>query len=336
MNLSAHVTEFLRRHGLAQSTGVVAISGGPDSVVLAHLLIEQLLAGKLERLILAHVNHQLRGDESDVDESFVQSLPRLWQLADDRRLICHTTRIDMAALALAEQDNLESIARRERYRWLTELAQQEGGAWIATGHTADDQAETVLFRLLRGSGVLGLAAIPEHRALAANVALIRPLLEIRRRTVHDYLRDNRLPCRVDGSNGDLRFTRNRLRLELLPLLEREYNPAVIEILCRLAEQARELHGEAERQALNLLTEAELPRAGKVLVFSVERLQDRTSNEVREMFRFVWQREEFPMGEMSFERWQRLAEIVQGSPSAGDFPGKIHVRRSGRVVQVVTE
>lgn len=336
MNLSAHVAACLDRHGLIGSTGIVAVSGGPDSVALAHLLTEQLRAGKLQRLILAHVNHLLRGDESDGDELFVQGLPALWQFGKDPRLTFRVTRIDMAQLAKVERGNLESVARRERYRWLTELAQAESAAWIATGHSADDQAETVLFRLLRGSGVLGLAGMVECRMLDAGVRLLRPLLSVRRQALLDYLHINYIPYRVDSSNRDLRFTRNRLRRELLPLLQEQYNPGVVEILCRLAEQARELHDENERQALRLLAEAELPRAGAMLVFSTKRLLACEANQVREMFRSVWQREGWPMGEMDSERWQRLVEISRGTLTAADFPGKIHARRVGRVIQVLPE
>src|SRR4029077_4753551 len=151
------------------------ISGGPDSVALAHLSVNLLQDGKIERLIFAHVNHQLRGEESDADEAFVRDLPTRWQIAD-ACLMCKTTRIDVAAIAEAERDNLESVARRERYRWLTHLAKDEGAAWIAAGHSADDQAETVLFRLLRGSGVLGLGGMTECRLLEDELRLVRPLL----------------------------------------------------------------------------------------------------------------------------------------------------------------
>lgn len=333
MDLAAHVAEFLQRHDLEQSAGIVAVSGGPDSIALAHLLVELLQKGKLPRLIFAHLNHQLRGEESDADEAFVQQLPTLWQIADDPRLLCKTTRIDVAAIAEAERDNLESIARRERYGWLAQLARAGGAAWIATGHTADDQAETVLFRLLRGSGVVGLGGMSERRPLGNALWLIRPLLSVRRQALHDYLRDGKIPYRIDSSNRDRRFSRNRLRLELMPMLEEHYNAATVEVFCRLADQAQELSGEIIAQADRLRAEAELPRAGEILVFSADRLQKAPANLAREMFRRVWNREGWPMGDMDFECWHRLVEIVSGVCSAWDFPGRIHVRRVGQVVQI---
>ena len=161
MSLASSVMDCLQRHALERTAGVVAVSGGPDSVALAHLCLGLLQDGKIERLIFAHVNHQLRGAESDTDETFVQGLLALWHMDGDPRVSWQTTRIDVAAIAKTEHNNLESIARRERYRWFLQLARAENAAWIATGHTTDDQAETVLFRLLRGSGVLGLGGVPE-------------------------------------------------------------------------------------------------------------------------------------------------------------------------------
>src|ERR1043165_6199768 len=117
MTLSASITDFFRSHHLENTTGIVLISGGPDSVALAHLLVGLVRDVPFERLILAHLNHQLRGDESDADERFVQELPSRWLAANDVPLTCRTERRDIAAIAKAEHANLESIARRERYRW---------------------------------------------------------------------------------------------------------------------------------------------------------------------------------------------------------------------------
>jgi tRNA(Ile)-lysidine synthase len=331
MNLTSIIDACLKRHGLQHTVGIIAVSGGADSVALAHLGVGLLDAG-YTRMILAHVNHQLRGDESDGDEAFVRSLPALWRTHTDR-LTVQARRIDVAAIAQEEHDNLEAVARRERYRWLAELAKEEGASWIATGHTADDQAETVLFRLLRGSGVLGLGGMTECRALDSGVPLLRPLLSIRRSALLEYLHNKQIAYRIDSSNRDLRFTRNRLRHNLLPLVERDYNPGIVDVLCRLAEQAQELHRETLADAARLLTEAELPRAGEMLVFSIAKLGAAPANCVREMFRLVWQREGWPMGDMDFERWHRLAEIVQGSPAAWDFPGRIHAKRVGGVIQI---
>jgi tRNA(Ile)-lysidine synthase len=173
----------------------------------------------------------------------------------------------------------------------------------------------------------------ERRPLGETVAVIHPLLALRRQQLLDYLHAGAIPYRVDSSNLDVRFTRNRLRRQLLPQLEQDYNPGIIDVLCRLAEQAREFHDDISRAAAQLLAQAELPRAGDMLVFSVPALRSASANLMREMFRRVWQREHWPMGDMDFPRWQRLVEIAQGTQSACDFPGNIHVRRVGNVMQL---
>lgn len=333
MNLSAHVADFLRRQALENTIGVIALSGGPDSVALAHLLARQTRQGLLSRLIVAHVNHQLRGDESDADERFVQQIPQRLDLGGDARLDVRTTRIDVAALAAARQENLENTARDARYGWLATVAQEEGAAWVATGHSADDQAETVLFRLMRGSGLTGLAGMREARALTGNVRLVRPLLAVRRREILAYLEQENIPYRIDSSNRDERFTRNRIRERLLPLLQEEFNPAIVEVLGRLAEQARDVVEEVEAMARRLLAEAELPRAGAILVFAGDRLSQAPVNHVREMFRLVWIREGWPLRDMDFARWNRLAEIVASTSATVNFPGGIVVERKGRVLRI---
>jgi tRNA(Ile)-lysidine synthase len=325
MNLESHIADVLARHHLKRTVGVVAVSGGPDSIALAHLLIDALLQGKLERLILAHVNHQLRGNESDADEQFVRELVQ-------PGVSVRTTRIATAAMAENERGNLESIARRERYRFFEQVAREDGAVWVATGHTADDQAETVLFRLLRGSGVLGLSAMSECRPLG-ETRLIRPLLHARRQCVLDYLHLKQIAYRIDSSNQELHFSRNRLRHELLPLLRAHYNAGINDVLCRLAEQASDLDAIVTEQAITLLRVAERPRAGSILVFAVDALMGVNAHLVREMFRLVWQRESWPMGDMDHERWQRLVEIALGTRAGGDFPGRIHVRRVSGVLQM---
>ncbi len=334
MNLVQHVANWLDSHGFGGTAGVIAISGGPDSVALAHLCIELVKAGTLPKLILAHVNHQLRGDESNADEAFVQSLPTLWAMAGDARLIVRSCRIDVAALAEAERENLESTGRNARYDWLTRVAQDEGADWIATGHTADDQAETVLFRLLRGTGVLGLGGIADLRDTeVATVAIIRPLLAVRRADLHEYLRISNISYRVDSSNADLRFRRNWLRAKLIPMLRDECNPEIVTTLCRLAEQAKNLQADIDAESARLLALSEKPRAGAMLVFAVEPLRMASDNQMRELFRAVWRREGWPASAMDAKHWQRLVTLVQGPAAVCDFPAGVHVRRVGTVLQL---
>jgi tRNA(Ile)-lysidine synthase len=324
--LRAGVRQFLGEQPAA-STGVVAVSGGPDSVAL----LRALLLETTGTLVIAHLNHQLRGAESDADEAFVRRLHEQLAAASVR-LLLRCSRLDVRAESTG--DNLESAGRRLRYEWLTEVARATGAAWVVTGHTAEDQAETVLHRLLRGTGLRGLAGIPRRRALAPGIQLVRPLLHVRRAEILAFLEQLGQPFRSDSSNLDRYFTRNRLRYELLPLLAREYNPAVADVLNRLAEQADEVQTFLAERARALLTAVELPRAGKTIVLDARWLAEAPALLVREALRMLWEREVWPMGEMGFEDWQRALKVVRGEESAVDFPAGVRMRRMGHVVQVV--
>lgn len=320
---------------------VVAVSGGADSVALVRALDAARDSCAPLPLVLAHLNHQLRGRDSDADEDFVVALHAQLTAAGRPNLILCRTRRDIAAQARAEAVNLEALARRERYRWLAETAQAHGIKYIATGHTANDQAETVLHRLLRGTGLRGLRGIAARRVPASGVCehpdvgltLIRPLLAATRADILAYLHELGQSYREDASNSDLRFTRNRIRHELLPLLAEQYNPAIVRVLTSLAEQAEETYCIEEAEASAMLAQAELPRAGELLIFDLPYLRTAPRHRVREMFRLVWMRENWPQGGMDRAAWERLACVVFEDLTAVDLPDGLHVRRRERVVQL---
>jgi tRNA(Ile)-lysidine synthase len=317
------VEAALRRHGIAGGI-VVAVSGGPDSVALLHALRDARGAAPL---VAAHLNHQLRGPESDADEAFVRELCH--RLSID----CRVHRLDVRAAADVAKDNLEAVARRLRYDWLAHTAGEVGAAWVATGHTANDQAETVLHRLLRGTGLRGLRAIAARRELAARVCLVRPLLAVTRAEVIAYLTEIGQEYRQDSSNRDPARTRNRIRTQLLPLLTTEYNSRIIAVLARLAGQAEEAFAGQSSEAHSLLAAAELPRAAGVLVFDAARLAAAPRALLREMFRLVWEREGWPVAGMGFDAWERVAAVALGETGAAELPDGIRVQSRERVVQL---
>jgi len=317
--------------GTVETAGVVAVSGGPDSVALLRALLAVRPAHV--PLVIAHLNHRLRGGDSDADEAFVAALHTRLQAEGTANLGYRCERIDVAAHAAERGDNLEAAARTIRYDWLADVACEAGARWVATGHTADDQAETVLHRLLRGTGLKGLCGIPPRRELAPGIEVIRPLLSVTRVQVLAFLKALGQDMRQDASNADLRLTRNRIRHELLPLLAERYNPAIAGVLCRLAEQTRDVQQREEMAAQALLAEAKLPRAGELLVFDATRLSAAPRQLVREVFRLVWERSDWPVGEIGFEGWDRVAAVAFGEVTAVDLPGGVRVRRRGRVVQV---
>ena len=311
--------------------GVVAVSGGPDSVALLRALLALRPIANPGALVFAHLNHQLRGEESDADEAFVRKLNGTFIGVGNLELRCD--RLDVATRAHAEGVNLEDMARRLRYDWLARVAGEAGASWVATGHTKDDQAETILHRLVRGAGLKGLRGIALRRPLAPGIELVRPLLAVTRAEVLAYLQAEGQEYRQDSSNADLHRTRNRIRHELLPLLKESYNPAIVSVLGRLAEQAEETYRVEEGQARQLLAEAELPRAGALLVFHRQALAAAPRHCVRELFRLVWEREGWPLGDMDFDAWGRLAAVALGESTAVDLPGGIRARCRERVVQI---
>jgi tRNA(Ile)-lysidine synthase len=326
------VERWLRRNEIGIGGMVVAVSGGPDSVALLRALLTVHPPRDGEMMVVAHLNHRLRGAESEADAAFVRDLhEQLVRNYPSLKLRCES--MDVAASARAEHANLEAVARRMRYDWLAKVAQESGVPWIATGHTADDQAETVLHRLLRGTGLQGLRGIAARRALAPGLEVGRPLLDVTRAEVMEYLESEGQTYRVDATNAELRFTRNRIRHQLLPHLARRYNPEIAAVLCRLAAQAEEAYRRVRAQAQALLEKTELPRAGDLLIFDRQRLGDAPRPLVCEMFRLVWAREVWPTGRMSFAAWERIADSAQGRAARVDLPEGIQIRCQERVVQL---
>ena len=220
---------------------LVGISGGRDSVALVHLL----LAAGYRRLVLCHVNHRLRGRASGADERFVK------RLAARLELPCHTTAVDVAALARTRGESVETAARHASYAFFAQIARKTRSPVLLLGHHADDLVETFLFNLFRGSGTRGLGNMsadstrpvypvlnPGPRSKPVLLRIVRPLLGIWREEIDSYVAEHRLPYREDESNAALHHTRNRIRHELLPLAKAIFGRDVAKNLWRTAEILR--------------------------------------------------------------------------------------------------
>lgn len=245
-DLASRLFETIHKQGMlrAGERVGVAVSGGADSVALLLLLLELRLKLGIVPSV-AHFNHQLRGRASDGDEKFVA------KLAAKLGLPFHLARANIAAAARREKVNLEEAARRARYAFFSRLAEEGQVDRVAVGHTADDQAETVLGHLLRGTGLAGLGGI---HPMAACVA--RPLLEVRRAELRAYLKAKRQTWREDATNQDTSRMRARIRRKLLPVLERQFQPAVVKHLVMLAQLARE-----DEAFLDAAVEGQLAKLG---------------------------------------------------------------------------
>jgi len=223
-DLHIRIISAIRKNQLFKpgDTLIIGLSGGADSTALLDLLAT--LPAFPVRLVAAHLNHCLRGGDSDDDEQFCRELAAHYNIHFESR------RVDIKTVANRESLNLEDAGRRARVIFFDELVTRWQAAAVVLAHHADDQAETVLMRLLRGSGMTGLAGMPWRNGRG----YIRPMLDISRVDIEAYLAERRLSWREDTSNLDTAFLRNRIRHELLPLLER-YNPAVRNTLATTAD-----------------------------------------------------------------------------------------------------
>jgi tRNA(Ile)-lysidine synthase len=255
------IAQTIVRHRMfepAQQVGV-AVSGGADSVCLLHVLLE--LAPRWDlRLSVLHLDHGLRGEESRQDAEFVRGLADRLGLA----LFLRETPVAQSP------DNLEQAARQARLAFFRETIAGGAVQRVATGHTRSDQAETVLFRFLRGSGTAGLAGIRP----VTSEGIVRPLIEVERSEVRQFLVDRGIAWREDSTNSSFQFARNRIRHELLPQIAREWNPAIGETLANTADWAlaEEAWWEAEidrlaRQHFTVTDGAILLRAGLLAAIS---------------------------------------------------------------------
>jgi tRNA(Ile)-lysidine synthase len=222
---------------------LVGVSGGADSVALVHVLQE--LADKWRlRLRLLHVNHSLRGAESDADERFVKALARRLGLP----VICE--RLDLRKLRRTPHTSLEERCRQERYHCYVEHARCYRADGIVLAHHKDDLAETVLMRMLRGAGSHGLAAfLPKTRY--QGVGILRPFYDVTRDEIRRFLKSRTIAWREDSSNRNMRFLRNKVRSTLIPFLQKEFNPAIADVLARTAQLFRIEDEYLERQTKHI-------------------------------------------------------------------------------------
>lgn len=311
---------------------VVAVSGGADSVALlramATLKTKYVGSGAL---VVAHLDHQLR-DEAQADSAWLANL------CCGLGVTLEVGSTDVASRSVSYGDGLEAAARDARYEFLVRTAERLGARYVAMAHTADDQTETVLHRILRGTGLTGLAGIPSRRRLSESVTLVRPILLATRAEVLSYLATLGQDYRSDLSNEDERFTRNRVRHQLLPQLRSSFNPEVDAALRRLASQASET-----QQAIELLAEK---LAADCVIASPDRPQQENGEVqidcltlceqpdvlIREVCKLAWRQAGWSMQAMGFVEWGLLAAMVAGQRQHANLPGNVRaLRQSDRLV-----
>jgi tRNA(Ile)-lysidine synthase len=344
-------------------TVLAAVSGGADSVALLRGLVaiaqsdaEGHLGGNdpasgggapAGRLVVAHYHHGLRGAEADADLQFVVDLCQrlgvecvIGRADPSDSHGCKSTELvsDLKPQASSLKPGASEKASRDaRYQFLIATAQRLGARYVAVAHTADDQAETVLHHILRGTGLAGLSGMPRARELADGIALVRPLLGARRAAARVYLADIGQSFREDSSNVDSAYTRNRLRNELLPALAADYNPQIVDALLRLGGLAADAQELVIAQAGELLERSVACRERGRVTLQAALLASAPQHLVREMLMLEWREQRWPLAAMGHNEWTLLAAMTTNSaPCKRVFPGEVIAERTADKLTLTCE
>lgn len=297
--LVAKVEATIGKHRLLKSGDriLVSVSGGPDSVALLSLLIE-LRDNFKWNLEVAHIDHKLRGKESDKDLEFVK------RLAAKYGLEFHSNSFNTKKFAREHKLSLEDAARQIRYAFLEKTAQKIKADKIALGHTQNDQAETVLMRLFRGAGTLGLSGIPIKRG-----KLVRPLLEISREEVLKYLKQKKLFYRIDKSNLTPQFLRNKIRHKLLPWLKNEINPEIISTLSRTATILSEIEQYLDKETKKIFEKLTQTGKNKILI-NRQKFSNLENIFRKNLVRYSWTKLTAETYPLEFKQVERVLDLVE--------------------------
>ena len=300
---------------------LVGVSGGPDSVALLHGLV--VLAGREGRnytLTAGHLDHGLRRD-SAADADFVADLARRWGI---EFIMEHT---DAGAQARREGEGLEQAGRTVRYDFLQRAAAQCGAQAVALGHHADDNAETILFRILRGTALRGLSGMKPSRPLGnSGVRLIRPMLGVRRCEVLDYCRRAGLAWREDHTNADTAYRRNFIRHELLPLMRERINPQADEALLRLGAFAAQVEEFLVRQAEELLSRSVSHEDADRILIDVTIFAAAAPVIRATACRVALERLGAPQRDLTAEHLAAMETLLNAPDETVNLPGQFHALR----------
>ena len=313
--LPDRVLRTIRRHDLIPrgSRVAAAISGGPDSAALAHVLNELQRAGEFTLAGLAHFNHRLRGDAAAGDERFCRDVAAAIGVAID------VESADVDALAREWGVSIEAAGRRARYEFFARAAGRLAADHIAVGHTRNDQAETFLLRLLRGAGPRGLGGIHPRAG-----AIVRPLLDATRADVMAYLAARRLDWREDESNADVAIARNRVRHELIPFLTERFSAGIVDVLAREADLARDEEAWLETSAIEMASGVVLSKDGTHIRLDATALRAVPLALARRIVRGVL----IEVEDAPFAGFEHVEAVLGLEPDqALDLPG-VHVARCG--------
>lgn len=267
MTLENKVLETIKKYQLIEKEDklVIGVSGGPDSMALLHILLTLQEKEQIPSctLLVAHVNHMLR-KEADEETAYVEEFCRLHQIP------CFVKRAKVEELAQKAKMGTEEMGRNIRYQFFEEVKEKEKAQKIVTAHHANDNAETVLMNILRGSGTAGLKGIEPIRKNEKNVVFVRPLLNCTKEEIYEYCKEKNLQPKIDKSNQENVYNRNKVRNILIPFLEKEWNPNIVATLNRLSELARQENQYIERQTQKAYEDMVLEEGKDSIVLSLKK------------------------------------------------------------------
>jgi len=305
---------------------LVGVSGGPDSVTLLHVL-SGLKKEYALNIVIAHLDHKFRGDESVLDRKFCEDLAGKYnfEIAWDE--------IDVPKIAEEKGISPEEAARFERYDFFKRVAKEKLISKIAIGHTRDDQAETVLMRIIRGAGMKGLGGISPVKDIHG-YKIIRPLIEASRKEVEDFIAENDLKFRKDSSNEKTVFTRNKVRLELIPLLEKDFNPNIKEVLANMAENLQiedeflAKYGNRKFKSMSKVRQEEISIDMKKFKKQPEAVRKR-------ILRAALKELKGDLRRFTYQHWKEMEELINNRPvnSVVDLPAGMTITKDRAAISL---
>lgn len=310
---------------------VLAVSGGADSMAALAGTLE-IFPNAHDRFVVAHVDHALREPDSAADAEFVH------KAAENYGIACRIKTLTPGSLELRKKGSLEENARAVRYRFLSEVAAESGHAAVVTAHHQRDQAETILHNVFRGTGLRGLAGMSPKRTLVSEIRVIRPMLGISPECIHGYLQDRGIQFRHDASNTDTRFTRNRIRHDLLPLLRDKFNVQTEKNVASLGEQANEWLAALDFVATDYLDAARLEQQPDSCRLQTLKLSSVPEVLICHILILLWDQQRWSRQKMTSRHWKSMACRIQAqNDTAMDLPhglrfslksGRLHVYKRG--------
>jgi len=305
---------------------LLCVSGGPDSIAMLYAFND--IAGQMQlQLFIAHMNHSLRGAESDRDQEYVEKKAKLLNIP----IMC--SREDTAALSKMDKLSIETAARRLRYSFFIHTAKKLGINLIATAHTKDDQAETVLMRAIRGAGLRGLCGIPvkNHKE---GIVIIRPLIDVARKEILLYLASKKIKTRTDRSNAEIKFFRNRIRLKLLPIIEKEYNPDIKNVLANLAALTQKDYEYLDSDYKKAFKKLARIRRDGTVVFSLYDIKGKHLSAKRGLIRYAIEFLCDNLNNIEFRHWKEIESLINSRPSGSrvNLPNSVVIEKTERYLK----